>query len=220
MISEDTFGVTKRNYNQGYDYKTILPLEKYKEADINTGIFQRFVMSQGLCIITKGLQEYEVKNNNLNITLLRSFGVISKKTLLTRTAAAGPPLPTPLGQMLGKQTAEISLILTDDVQEAFAQADFFYNPLIIIDGKSNKTKLKAKQFLKLPQSLYVYSSKIAENRQGSIVKIFNISDETQAFIIDRDIFETNLLEENLSNENLRGKEISFKPNELKIFRIY
>ncbi len=219
-ISEDTFGIARRSFREDYDYKNTLPLEKYKEADINTGVFQRFVMANGLCVITKGLQEYEVKANNLNITLLRSFGVISKKSLLTRTAAAGPPLPTPDGQMLGKQTAEISLVLTDDIKEAFAQADFFYNPLVVIDGKSNKTKLKAKQFLKLPQSLYVYSSKIAENRQGSIVKIFNISDDAQAFMIDRDIFEANLLEENLSDENLRRKGISFKPNELKIFRIY
>ena len=217
---EDTFGISQRNYIPNYDYKKTLPLEKYKESDINTGIFQRFVMAQGLCIITKGLQEYEVKNNNLNITLLRSFGVISKKTLLTRTAAAGPPLPTPDGQMLGKQTAKLSLLLTDNSQDCFSEADFFYNPFIVIDGKGDKTKLRNKQFIMLPENLYLYSSKKAENGNGAIIKIFNFAEENTAFSVNRDIFETNLLEENLSDTNLNGGEILFKPNELKIFRIF
>ena len=217
--SEDTFGIMKRTFEPDYDYKKLIPLEKYHEANINSGVFQRFVMTQGLCIITKGLQEYEVKNNNLNITMLRSFGVISKKTLLTRTAAAGPPLPTCEGQMQGKQSAEISLLLTDDEQEAFEQADFFYNPFVVIDGQADKVRIKSYQYFKLPDGLYLYSLKQAENLEGTIVKIFNYSQEIKTFCIDKDIYETNLLEENLSSENLKDVELSFNPNELKIFRI-
>ena len=134
-------------------------MEKYKEADINTGVFQRFVTAQGLCVITKGLQEYEVLGNNLNVTLLRSFGVISKKALLTRTAAAGPPLPTPDGQMLGKQSAQISLLLSDDEKECFKEADFFYNPLIVIDGINKETTIKSNQYLNIPDNLYLYGIK-------------------------------------------------------------
>jgi len=100
-ISEDAFGVIKRAFIKNYNYKEHLPKEKYKEVDININCMQRFVMAENLCILTKGLQEYEVFKNNLNITMLRSFGCISKKTLLTRTSAAGPPLITEEGQCLG-----------------------------------------------------------------------------------------------------------------------
>ena len=217
--SEDAFGITERKFDPKYDYKKSIPLEKYKEADTNTGIMQRFVMVQGLCIITKGLQEYQVEKNNLSITLLRSFDTISGKTLLTRTAAAGPPLPTPEGQMKGKQTAEISLLLTNDETEAFSQADFFYNPLIVIDGISDVTTIEPKHFFNLPDGLYVYGIKKAEKVNGKIVKIFNYTNSVKSFVTDKDIFETNLLEEVTEKNNLKNTEIQIAPNELKVFLI-
>jgi len=216
-ISEDTFGTIKRNFKKDYDYKKLLPREKYKETDININCLQRFVMAQNLCILTKGLQEYEVFKNNLNITLLRSFGCISKKTLLTRTAAAGPPLPTPEGQCLGKQTAELSLLITNDKKEAFKEADFFYNPFVVIDGKNQKTLVKDFEFLNIPDDFYIYNIKEADNKNDIIIKIFNLTNENKILSLPSDftIHETNLLEEEISKCQ---KQLTFNAQELKILK--
>lgn len=216
-VSEDTFGVIERNFIRDYNYKDNLPKEKFKETDININCMQRFVMAENLCVLTKGLQEYEVFKNNLNITILRSFGCISRKTLLTRTSAAGPPLPTPEGQCLGKQTAELSLMITDNENEAFKEADFYYNPIIAVDGKGAKSSLNAFDFINIPEPFYVYNIKEAENRDGVIVKVFNLSDKMESLSLEKnmEIFEVNLLEEEISCIN---DEILFNPNELKIFK--
>ena len=219
--SEDTYGTIKRKYDSNYNYKELLPAPKGVEIDLNTGIFQRFVMVQGLCVLTKGLQEYEIENNNLNITLLRCFGIISKKKLTTRNTAAGPPLPTPEGQCIGAQIAEYSILLTDDTQTAFMEADFFYNPIVITQGKAKQTTLKKQTYLNLPDNFYVYNIKESEDKIGLIVKIFNLSSEEKNLIIKdkKEVTETNYLEEKLENKNLANKLIKFSPYELKVLKI-
>ena len=57
-------------------------------------------------VITKGLTQYEIFENNLLIPILRATGQISNPTNTARTTPAGPPLETPALQMLGENTAE------------------------------------------------------------------------------------------------------------------
>lgn len=219
VISEDAFGSIKRNFKAGYDYKKLLPAKEYTELDLNSSVFQRFVVSQGLGILTKGLQEYSVEQDRLNITMLRCFGVIAKRRLASRGAAAGPPLPTPEGQCIGKQIAELSLVLSNDTKELFKQADFYYNPLIIVDGKAKKSLLKDFRFWDLPENFYLYSLKFAEDNDGVIAKIFNLSSQEQKLNVGTEKFicEANLLEENKALNKLG--DILFKAHELKILRI-
>ena len=220
-VSEDTFGTIKRKYNPEYNYKNLLPAPKGAEIDLNTNATQRFVISQGLCILTKGLQEYEVSGKELNISLLRCFGIISKKKLLTRNAPAGPPLHTPKAQCIGPQSAEYAIILTDNPQDAIKAADMFYQPLIASRGTAKSTTLNSSQYLNLPENFYLYSLKESENRNYLTAKIFNLSDKPQNLKITgkKEIFETNILEENLSNKNLSKTIINFSPKELKILKI-
>ena len=70
---------------------------------------QRFVWAQGLGVITKGLTEYEVEENSLKITLLRSVGVISNPANPCRTTPAGPPIEVPAAQQAGINRAEFSV---------------------------------------------------------------------------------------------------------------
>lgn len=70
---------------------------------------QRYVGAQGFGIITKGLTEYEVFENMLSVTLLRSVGVISNPKNPARSTPAGPPLEVPDAQQLGENLAEFSV---------------------------------------------------------------------------------------------------------------
>ena len=61
------------------------------------------VMSGGVAILHEGVFEYEVVDGRaLAVTLLRCVGTISRKVLATRPFEAGPDVPTPLAQMLGR----------------------------------------------------------------------------------------------------------------------
>lgn len=107
--SEDMNLLISRKFDPEYDIRQNLPEEKGKEAKTNTAPLQRFVWTNGLGVITKGLTEYEVSNNSLMITLLRSTGVISNPKNSSRTTPAGPPIEVPGLQQLGENTAEFSI---------------------------------------------------------------------------------------------------------------
>lgn len=106
--SEDMNLLIKRQFDPDYDIRKNLPKEKGLEAKTNTAPMQRFVWTNGCGFITSGLTEYEVSQNSLMITLLRSTGMISNPKNPARTTPAGPPIETPGLQLLGENTAEIS----------------------------------------------------------------------------------------------------------------
>jgi mannosylglycerate hydrolase len=65
----------------------------------------------GLMIANRGLPEFEVQpDGTIALTLLRAVGWLSRDDLLTRSGGAGPQIPTPEGQCLGRQRAEYAII--------------------------------------------------------------------------------------------------------------
>ena len=129
--SEDMNLLIKRKFDPEYDIRENLPTERGKEVKTNTAPMQRFAWTQGCGFITSGLTEYEVKQNSLLITLLRSTGVISNPKNPARTTPAGPPIETPALQMLGENSAEISFGFfpvkewTNYVEEVYPQTILF-----------------------------------------------------------------------------------------------
>lgn len=107
--SEDMNLLITRKFDPDYDIKQNLPSEKGIEAKTNTAPFQRFVWTNGLGIITKGINEYEVSGNHLALTLLRSTGIISNPKNPARTTPAGPPIEVPGLQQLGENEAEFAI---------------------------------------------------------------------------------------------------------------
>ena len=107
--SEDLNSIIKRSFDPDYDMRKHLPKVKGIETKSNFAPMQRYVGSQGLGILTKGLTEYEVKGNSLLITLLRSTGVISNPQNPARSTPAGPPIEVPGAQLLGYNYAEFSI---------------------------------------------------------------------------------------------------------------
>ncbi len=107
--SEDMNTIIKRHFDPSYNMRKYLPKTKGIEVKTNFAPMQRLVWSQGFGIVTQGLTEYEVIKNNLNITLLRSVGVISNPKNPSRSTPAGPPIEVPEAQQLGENTAEFSV---------------------------------------------------------------------------------------------------------------
>lgn len=128
--SEDLNSIIKRSFDPNYDMRKHLPKVKGIETKSNFAPMQRYVGTQGFGIITKGLTEYEVFQNNLAITLLRSTGIISNPKNPARSTPAGPPIDVPEAQQLGENTAEFSIgFFTPDkaenlIEEVFPQAVF------------------------------------------------------------------------------------------------
>lgn len=107
--SEDLNQIIERDFDPGYNMRKHLPKVRGIEAKTNFAPMQRYVGTQGFGVITKGLTEYEVKENSLLITLLRSTGVISNPKNPARSTPAGPPIEVPRAQQLGENTAEFSI---------------------------------------------------------------------------------------------------------------
>lgn len=107
--SEDLNSIIKREFDPNYDMREHLPKVKGIEVKTNFAPMQRYVGTQGLGVITKGLTEYEVKGKSLLITLLRSTGVISNPKNPSRSTPAGPPIEVPEAQQLGLNSAEFSV---------------------------------------------------------------------------------------------------------------
>lgn len=108
-FSEDMNTIIRREFDPMWRQTEHLPQERGYEVKTNFAPMQRFVWTQGMGVITKGLTEYEIEGNSLKITLLRSVGVISNPANPCRTTPAGPPIEVPGAQQLGKNTAEFSV---------------------------------------------------------------------------------------------------------------
>lgn len=107
--SEDMETIIKRKFDPHYKIREHLPKTKGIEAKTNTAPMQRFVSAQGFGVVTKGLTEYEVSENSLAITLLRSTGIISNPKNPSRSTPAGPPLEVLEAQQLGENSAEFGV---------------------------------------------------------------------------------------------------------------
>lgn len=109
--SEDTNLIIKRNFDPDYNIRKNLPKEKGLEAKNNTAPMQRGVWANGLGIITKGLTQYEILNNNIGICLLRSTDILSNPKNPARTTPAGPPLKLNDLMQLGENIAELYMYI-------------------------------------------------------------------------------------------------------------
>ena len=243
-VSENTFGLIKRNFNPDYRLEDHIPAAKEQELRTNSAPMQRFVYSQGLGIITEGLSEYVVSGNSLYITILRATGKLSEIFLNTRSFPAGPPLNTQGALCFGKQIVKYALCpiefpengnefskekqsssFNTPASQLFKEADEFMGSINAFFGRGfeEKTILFPQNFLKSSnKNILAYAVKIPENKKinGIIIRLLNISDKPQTVYFSSDIKyscfkEVNSLEEQVSEKFSMKTEIIFRPKELK-----
>jgi hypothetical protein len=63
-----------------------------------------FVVAGGTCVLGDGVFEYELVPDGIAVTLMRCTGTISRRTLAARRITAGPDVPTPEAQLIGRTT--------------------------------------------------------------------------------------------------------------------
>jgi alpha-mannosidase len=124
----------KREFNPFYDIRKNLPQEKGIEVKNNTAPMQRGLLidedSNNIGIITKGLTQYEIFENNLMIPILRSTGQISNPKNPARTTPAGPPIKVEDAQMIGDNIAEFNVFFGNE--NAFYEIlNQIYNYIIV-----------------------------------------------------------------------------------------
>lgn len=118
VFSEDMNKLIKRTFNPDYDIRQNLPKTKGIEVKNNTAPMQRGLLideeSNNIGIITKGLTQYEVFENNIMIPVLRATGQISNPKNPARTTPAGPPLEVEDLQMIGHNKAEMYIFFGNE----------------------------------------------------------------------------------------------------------
>ena len=134
VYSEDMNTLIKRTFNPDYNIRTNLPYQKGIEAKNNTAPMQRGLLidenENNIGVITKGLTQYEIFQNNLLIPILRATGQISNPDNPARTTPAGPPIEVNSLQMIGKNTAQMYVFFgnENDFNKVLNQV---YNYIII-----------------------------------------------------------------------------------------
>ena len=219
-LSEDTFGLIKRDFDPDYRLEDHIPAAKGVELKTNSAPMQRFVFVQGLGVLTEGLPEYVVSGNSLLITLLRSIGKLSKTSLNTRNFPAGPPFDIPDAQCLGKIAVRYALCPAEDPQELFKEADEFMGSLFLEEGQCVESNIPPRLIEVSNENILIYALKTPEDRRinGIVLRCFNVSELPQKAVFKSDldfssIVEVNSLEEPLDNQ--LGQEIVFKSGEFK-----
>jgi alpha-mannosidase len=137
----------------------------------------------GLTLFTDGLTEYEVLEGSptrLALTLLRCVGHLSRDDLSTRRGHAGPALPTPGAQCLGRHEFRLAIAprgAPPPSGRLYAQALAFLCPPLLVPAAGAATGGPFRRsFLEVscPSGEAVVSAcKKADGRDSLVVRLFN-----------------------------------------------
>lgn len=172
--SEDTIGITEREFDTDYNIYKFVPAPRGVELKTNTAPMQRFVWAQGIGIVTKGLNEYEVLKNSLNITILRATGLISEPKNPSRGTPAGPPLVCEDLQCIGKNNAEFCINFTNKPENLYETAESFYGCVISFFGNINQ-----KEFVQTNNKNILVQALMLNSENEMLLRLVNISDAVQ-----------------------------------------
>ncbi|MEB3286292.1 MAG: glycoside hydrolase family 38 C-terminal domain-containing protein [Vampirovibrionales bacterium] len=230
--AEGHFSTLTRAYDPAYDLMAQMPAAHWKELKTNTGPIQRYLSANGQVFFTQGLSEYEVSGSTLLLTLLRSFGKLSKADTGVRGAQAGPPLPTPQGQCIGRTiTARYAWALEQTITAAnkaesgdahlcnFAQRYYGSVEAIAVSGAPEKAEA---QMIGWDNGQVAYTACTLNASGQVILRLLNRSCKSETLHLSSSLGlsqyqEASALGEALprSAETSFSKPLCFSPNELK-----
>ncbi|MEX2247188.1 MAG: glycoside hydrolase family 38 C-terminal domain-containing protein [Dehalococcoidia bacterium] len=138
----------------------------------------------GLTISNRGLAEYEavdtLEGTEIAVTLLRCVGWLSRSDLTTRRGGAGPQLQTPGAQLIGRQAFDYAIMPHAGDWEAAGAHVLAVQALRPMRARWNRHglgRLPARDsLLRVSSPSFVVSAmKRAEDGEGGIVRLYNIS---------------------------------------------
>ena len=111
----------------------------YGEVPLATYPASAFVAAGGVTVLLEHVTEYELLDEELALTVLRSTGLISRNDNRYREDPAGPSLPIPDAQLRGPWTFSFAYLpSSDDVLE---NAEAFRLPFVTAAGQSRDASL-------------------------------------------------------------------------------
>ncbi len=138
---------------------------------------------RGLCLANVGLPEYEVRRDGgqatICLTLLRSVGWLSRGDFIRRRGNAGPQIPTPEAQCLGRHTFRYALIPhAGDWEEAqvWAPAHNLRAPLAVREEPFHEGPITVGRISLVtvePEGLVLSAVKKAERGDELVVRLYN-----------------------------------------------
>jgi mannosylglycerate hydrolase len=164
-------------------------LPEFNQAWIEHPVIEKpmrnFVLARyddyGLLVSTRGLREAAVSSEGwIAVTLLRSFGWLSRDDLATRKGGAGPQLPTPAGQSLGEHTFHLSLVpFADDPIAAQNEALAFQSSFRGVGTQIQSGSLPPSiSLLSIePETFQVTAIKTSEDGRSLIVRGVNLQQD-------------------------------------------
>ncbi len=137
----------------------------------------------GIMVANRGLREAEALQNGLGqaeiaLTLLRCVGWLSRDDLTNRRGHAGPGLPTPEAQMIGRWTFDYAIIPhPGEWEQACQQAYAFNAPFraVIAGAHAGSLPPAASMITVEPLEFVLSAIKAAEDGRGWILRGYNLS---------------------------------------------
>jgi mannosylglycerate hydrolase len=176
-----------------------------------------------LALLTKGLPEYEARptdsGNELCLTLLRATGIISRPSgaIATRPHVAGPQLPTPEGQCLGRHELEYALLPGADALDAvrLLRASHDYRYGFVLTGAG----VHLDPPLSIDGDVVLSCLKGAEDGDGLILRCFNPLDHATSVRITGAVTVSRHRLDETATEPLRGDATELAPGQIATFRL-
>jgi alpha-mannosidase len=176
-----------------------------------------------LALLTKGLPEYEARSSaggsELCLTLLRAVGLISRPTgaIATRPLGAGPQLPTPEGQCLGRHELEYALLPGADALDrvALLRASQDYRLGFVLGGAGARFDPP----LSIDGDVVFSCLKGAEDGNGLILRCFNPRDRVTSMRIMGAVAVSRTRLDETVHHPAHDRAYEIGPGEIATFRL-
>lgn len=212
--SDEGFSIIKRKNKNAYieNWKE----QKFAEAPIAIYPLENFVSvtdeKNTLGVITKGIKEYEVLNNEvLALTLFRSVGLLGKDDLAWRPGRASginnKVVYTPKAQLLGKLTFEYAIYFNNEklsAEKLFKASESFIEHYASYQKQRLNTFEERLERFEIPlnhaainenyslfsidnRNIFISTCKESYERDGIIVRLFNPTENKEQTSINMSI---------------------------------
>ncbi|MFZ3588968.1 alpha-mannosidase [Bacillus sp. DJP31] len=175
-FSDSAFDVVKRETNRTEQFDA----PKQKEVPVVVDPSYSFIAAEDFAFYHRGLQEYQVCSDSIEVTLLRSVGWLSRDDLRTRGGGAGPNMETPKAQCIGTYEYEFAFEVGSQREnhEIAKSAHQYRVPPRFYSGKI--VDMSMQKIIELDSTVIQWSS-IRVKNDKLVLRLWNPSEHMESF---------------------------------------